>query len=207
MDSCSAVQRIVAILVIVAGGCGGAVFAGSVHTYRGDFNLRIPEEPNGSQGWMTDAIIDVPDNFTIHDIDVGISLTHTSVFDLQIFLQSPAETMLCLNMYNYDEYFEGADYTRTIFDDEAESPIGQASPPFTGRFRPVEPYKLSQFDGQDAYGIWRLQIYDAFYADTGTLNSFELIFTVPEPATTTFLTLGAGLLLMLRPRRGSARSS
>ena len=121
MDSCSAAQRIVAILVIVAGGCGGAVFAGPVYTYHGSFNLPIPapDEPESEfgKGWMTDAIIDVPHHFTIHDIDVGISLTHTSVFDLQIFLQSPAGIMLCLNMYNYDEYFEGADYTRTIFDD------------------------------------------------------------------------------------------
>ena len=201
MDSCNAVQRIVAILVIVAGAWGGA-YAGPVYTYRGDFDLPIPDNPENTSGWMADAIIDVPDHFTIHDLDVGISLTHTNVFDLQIFLQSPAETMLCLNMYNYDEYFEGADYTRTIFDDEAESPIEQASPPFTGRFRPIWPYELSQFDGQNAYGLWRLQIYDAWEWDTGTLNSFELIFAVPEPATATLLTLGAGLLLLLRPHRG-----
>lgn len=201
MDSCSAVQRIVAILVIVAGACGG-VYAGPVYTYRGDFDLRIPAEPNGSQGWMAEAIIDVPHHFTIHDIDVGISLTHTNVFDLQIFLQSPAGIMLCLNMYDFREYFEGANYTNTIFDDEAEVPIEQAEPPFTGRFRPRTGNLLEVFDGRDSFGLWCLQIYDAFYADTGTLNSFELIFTVPEPATTTLLTLGAGLLLMLKPRRG-----
>jgi subtilisin-like proprotein convertase family protein len=201
MDARSAVQRIVAILVIVAGACGG-VYAGPVYTYRGDFDLRIPAEPNGSQGWMAEAIIDVPHHFTIHDIDVGISLTHTNVFDLQIFLQSPAGIMLCLNMYDFREYFEGANYTNTIFDDEAEVPIEQAEPPFTGRFRPRTGNLLEVFDGRDSFGLWCLQIYDAFYADTGTLNSFELIFTVPEPATTTLLTLGAGLLLMLKPRRG-----
>ncbi|MBA7696671.1 hypothetical protein ES703_105322 [subsurface metagenome] len=197
MDSCSAVQRIVAILVIVAGACGD-VYAGPVYTYRGDFDLRIPAEPNSSQGWMADAIIEVPHHFTIHDIDVGISLTHTNVFDLQIFLQSPAGTMLCLNMYDFREYFEGANYTNTIFDDEAEVPIEQAAPPFTGRFRPIEPYKLSGFDGQDSFGLWRLQIYDAFYADTGTLNSFELIFTVPEPATAILLTLGVALIALFK---------
>jgi len=200
MDSCSAVQRIVAILVIVAGGCGGAVFAGPVYTYHGSFNLRIPAEPNGSQGWMADAIIDVPHHFTIHDIDVGISLTHTNVFDLQIFLQSPAGIMLCLNMYDFREYFEGANYTNTIFDDEAEVPIEQAAPPFTGRFRPRTGNLLEVFDGRDSFGLWRLRIHDAFYADIGTLNSFELMITTPEPATATVLTLGAGLLLLLRPR-------
>ncbi len=206
MDSCSAVQRIVAILVIVAGACGD-VYAGPVYTYHGSFNLPIPapDEPESEfvKGWMADAIIDVPHHFTIHDIDVGISLTHTSVFDLQIFLQSPAGTRICLNMYNpFDEFFVGANYTNTIFDDEADVSIEESEAPFTGRFRPRTGNLLEVFDGQVSFGLWRLQIYDSFYADTGNLDSFELMITTPEPATATLLTLGAGLLLLLRPRRG-----
>jgi hypothetical protein len=34
----------------------------------------------------------------------------------------------------------------------------------------------------DAYGSWRLQIYDARYADTGTLDRFELIICGKIPA-------------------------
>ncbi|MBA7689541.1 hypothetical protein ES703_98049 [subsurface metagenome] len=145
------------------------------------------------------------DNFTIHDLDVRISITHTNVFDLQIFLQSPAGTRLCLNMYNpFEEFFEGADYIQTIFDDEAETAIEQAAPPFTGRFRPkaIDAANLLEiFDGQDSYGTWRLQIYDAFYADTGNLDSFELVITVPEPTTAILLLLGTGLITLFNPRR------
>jgi len=151
---------------------------------------------------MADAVIEVPDHHIIYDIDVGINLTHTSVFDLQIFLQSPFHKRLCLNMYSpSNEYFEGANYTRTIFDDEAQVPIEQAGPPFTGRFRPKAGSGLEVFDGRDSFGLWRLQIHDAFYADTGTLDSFELIITIPEPATAILLLLGTGLMALPKPNR------
>jgi hypothetical protein len=118
MDARSAMQGIVAILVVVVG-VSFPVFAGPVSIYGGDFDLPILDEP-GSGSVVTEAIINIPDYFVIEDLDVRISITHTNVFDLQLFLQSPAGTRICLNMYNLREFFEGANYTQTIFDDEAE---------------------------------------------------------------------------------------
>jgi len=177
------------------------VLAGVVSNYGGDFNLPIPAPDQAEQGkgWMDDAIINVPDHLIINDIDVEITLTHTSDFDLSIFLQSPAGTEICLNMYNISEFFKGADYINTIFDDESPVYIKEAAPPFTGRFRPLE--LLSEFDSQDAYGSWRLRIYDGYHFDTGTLNSFQIMITTPEPATMLLLMLGTASLIMLRPRR------
>ena len=198
-------QRIGAILVIVAGACGGAVYASHVHIYTGDFNLPIIDKP-GPGSTVTEAVIETPDHFVIEDLDVQINITHTNVFDLQLFLQSPAGTRICLNMYDsFYDFFVGANYTNTVFDDEALFSIKDGVPPFTGRFRPVDvdPYnKLSKFDGQDAYGSWRLQIYDMFDSDTGTLNSFELMIETPEPATAVLLTFGIGLVSLFKPRRG-----
>jgi murein DD-endopeptidase MepM/ murein hydrolase activator NlpD/subtilisin-like proprotein convertase family protein len=151
--------------------------------YGGDFNLRIPADPNNTnttRGWMDNAVIQIPDHFTIADLDISITVTHTKVFDLQIFLQSPAGTRLCLNSYNLDEYFNGENYTQTVFDDEAEIPIEQALPPFTGQFRPESGTLLSSFDGQDAFGGWRLQIYDCWFADMGTLDNFQLVVNRAE---------------------------
>ena len=185
------------ILVIVAGAWGSAICAGSVHIYSGNFSLLIPANPDDTKGWMADAVIEVPHHFIIHDIDVGITLTHTSVFDLQIFLQSPAGTTICLNMYNFDQFFKGANYTQTIFDDEALLAIEDAQPPFTGRFRPLEPYRLSAFDGEGSFGPWRLRIYDFWPLDIGTLNHFELVIATPEPATAVLLALGFGLMTLL----------
>lgn len=203
MNTHNAAQRIVVILLIVGGSAGSSfpVFADSVHIYGGNFNLSIPANPGDTKGWMDDAVIEVLDHHVICDLDVAISLTHTCVFDLKIFLEGPDGTNLCLNMYNVDEYFEGENYTQTIFDDEAEVVITQAEPPFTGRFRPVEPYELSEFNGQPFYGLWRLKIYDAYCCDIGTLNSFQLMMTTPEPATAALLILGTCLLIFFRPHQ------
>jgi subtilisin-like proprotein convertase family protein len=57
------------------------------------------------------------------------------------------------------------------------------------------------FDGIDSYGPWRLQIYDWWYSNTGTLEEFKLIFNTPEPATILTLILGAGLAGLFRRRR------
>ena len=193
---------IIAILVLAS---RNSSIASTVCIYGGAFNSPIPANPDDTKGWMEDAIIEVPDHFSICDIDVAVSLRHTNACDLQIFIENPAGTSLCLNMYDFKDFFEGEDYTQTIFDDEAEVSIEQAKPPFTGRFRPKtldDPNNLLQvFDGQDCYGSWRLKIYDAFYHDTGTLDSFEIRITVPEPATAVLLTLGTALLSLLKRRQ------
>jgi subtilisin-like proprotein convertase family protein len=187
---------------IITAGIAFPAFATHIHTYGGSFNLPIPD-----RSWMADAVIDVPDHLVISDIDVGISIKHSSVFDLQIFLQSPLGANRRLNMYNTDEFFKGADYIQTIFDDEAQVPIEQAEPPFTGRFRPRAGGSLDVFDGGDAFGTWRLRIYDAFDADTGTLENFELIITTPapEPATATLLVVGTWLATLLKPKMPTAK--
>lgn len=189
--------------------CASFVFALPVYTYGGDFNLHIPAEPDNTRGWMPDAIINIPDSFPVLDLDVRISLTHTSAFDLQVFLQHTVEmdgksvkTRICLNMYDFKKgFFKGRDYINTIFDDQAHIPIERARTPFTGRFRPRSPFRLSTFNDHNAFGQWSLQIYDAYYYDTGSLNSFELIITTPEPATAVLLMLGATLMSLYRPRR------
>ncbi len=193
MDARKPLLCVVAIFAVVVR-CSSNAYAGPV-TYSGDFNLRIPAKPGDTKGWMDDAVIEIPYHYTIHDIDVGITLTHTSDFDLQILLKSPAGKTVCLNMYNFDQFFKGANYTNTVFDDEAVLAIEQAQPPFTGRFRPLE--QLSAFDGKDAFGTWSLRIYDAWAWDTGTLNKFELVITNPEPATAVFLAVGFGLIIRL----------
>jgi hypothetical protein len=186
-------------------GLGSPVFAGPTIIYGGDFDLPIPapDDPESEygMGWMDDAVIEIPDHFTIYDLDVGITLMHTKVFDLQIFIESPAGTRLCLNMYNpLYEYFEGEDYIQTIFDDEADLPIEEGQPPFTGRFRPKAPNLLELFDGQDTFGQWKLQVRDAYYDDTGNLESVEVMITICEPGTATLLILGAAFVALFKPR-------
>jgi hypothetical protein len=203
MDARNVLQWSVTILVVV-GGLSFPLYAGAVEIYGGDFGIPLTD-PIGPGSSLTEVIIEVPEYYVISDLDVQISITHTNVFDLQVFLQSPAGTRVCLNMYSYREFFEAPNYTLTIFDDEAGNAIEEAEPPFTGRFRPraIDPLNLLEiFDGENVYGTWRLQIYDMWPVDTGTLDSLKLVITTPEPATAMLLIVGAGLITLFKSRRG-----
>lgn len=170
------------------------------------FDLRIPADPDASKGWMDDAVIDVPQHLTIADLDVTISITHTNAFDLRLFLESPSGTIVLLNESDpFGGFYQGADYSSTTFDDEAATAIEDGEPPFEGRFRPLAGQSLTAFDGQDAYGAWKLQVYDAFAGDTGSFDSFTVTFAVPEPATVAFLILGLGLAGLPSRRRSKRR--
>jgi len=201
---------LVVIIAVLLGICDPAGSAGAVTqwTYEDTFDLRIPADPATSKGWMVDAVLDVPDHITIEDLDVSVSLTHTCVFDLQLFLTDPSGGTVVLNYYGLSDYFEGENYEQTVFDDEALVSIQDATAPFTGRFRPVE--SLAAFDGQDAYGSWALRIYDGFAVDSGQLETFGLTINttaVPEPTTTALTLLGLGLVRLSTLRRSPGRSS
>lgn len=175
--------------------------AETVWFYGGSFDLTIPADPEKTRGWMDDAIVEVPDHFIIEDLDVSVSLAHTNVFDLRLSLTSPSGTTVLLNSYDpFTDYFEGQDYQQTVFDDEAVASIVDGRPPFEGRYRPVGDDVLSAFDGEDAFGSWRLGIYDAHYVDTGSLTAFGLAITAPEPATAVILLLGLGIAGLSKPR-------
>jgi len=201
MDAHRLIQRIVTILIIVTGMYGNIVFAGPVRIYGGEFDLPL-NDPTGTGSALTEAAIVIPDHFIIADLNVKISITHTHVFDLQLILQGPEGTRVCLNMYEFNEIFEGENYTDTIFDDEAELPIKDAIAPFTGSFRPEAGNLLGIYDSRDAYGTWVVQIYDMWPADTGTLDEAELTFTeTPEPTCALMMTFGATILTLHRKKR------
>jgi len=200
MDAHRIVQWIVIIPAIGAGFCFPAFADPAPIVYSYDFELHLLD-PNGSIPAITEAIMEVADHFIISDLNIQIDITHTHVFDLQLILERPTDDGLCLNKYEFAEFFDGENYTETIFDDEAEFSIEDATAPFTGSFKP-EPGKLLEiFDGSDAYGTWRLQIYDLWPTDTGTLDHVELIFNTPEPATAVLLVFATCLAVLKRPRR------
>ena len=107
-------HSIVMLLVCLLLGLGLPVRAGRaalVRCYERSFDLDIPADPNATKGWTEDALIEVPDHFTIADLNVSVRLTHTNVFDLQLYVTSPSGTTVLLNSYDpFTEYFEGADY-------------------------------------------------------------------------------------------------
>jgi subtilisin-like proprotein convertase family protein len=122
--------------------------------------------------------ITVVDAFTFENLDVGVDITHTFVGDLSAVLIAPDGTRVRL----FSRVGGGGDnFTGTIFDSEATTPIASGTTPFTGRFVPQE--SLSRLYGRDARGTWRLEVTDSGFGDTGSLTNFSLFFSSPQPAT------------------------
>ncbi len=132
-------------------------------------NLPITIEDSGANA-QYEATVDVIENFTITDINVTIDIDHTWNSDLAIFLVNPDLEFIALSIQN------GGDtdnYTNTVFDDDADTPIGSGTGPFTGSFIPEEP--LSTFNGQQSQGTWILGVIDTFGAlDGGEIKGFNL---------------------------------
>jgi subtilisin-like proprotein convertase family protein len=116
--------------------------------------------------------IDVTDTATVTDVDVGLTLTHTYDGDLDIFLIGPDGTRVELST---DNGGSGENFTDTVFDDEAATPITGGSPPYTGAFRPEG--SLAALDGISAAGSWVLEITDDAGGDTGELLDWSLTLT------------------------------
>ncbi len=123
----------------------------------------------------TISTITITDEGTLADLDVGLSLTHTYVGDLDFVLTAPDGQQIFL----YDRTGgSGNDFTGTLFDDEASQSITDGSVPFTGSFRPVE--MLATFDGISITGTWTLAVTDSAGGDEGTLDAWSLFVTL-EP--------------------------
>lgn len=169
-------------------------------TYASDFSERIPAQGDG-HAFMDPVSFNVDEHFTIADLDVYLDITHTEVSDIQVLLQSPwQQTVVLKATWPLRWRDPRVNMHGTILDDEAEILISEAEPPYTGSFKPYWLHSLAMFDGRDAYGQWTLRIYDAIYADIGTLDRWELRFmsTAPEPISVVYLT---GVFLLVRKKR------
>jgi subtilisin-like proprotein convertase family protein len=111
----------------------------------------------------------------ISDLDVTLNIQHAYASDLDVFLISPSGTRVELFT---DVGANGDNFVGTILDDEAAFAITAGVTPFTGRFRSES--LLSQFDGENAQGVWKLEITDDHLADSGTLLNWSLTISASE---------------------------
>ena len=131
-----------------------------------DVPKAIPDDnPTGATSILTAGAT----GNTVSDIDVTIGqITHTYDGDLTIDITSPAGTTVRLASLVGGS---ADNFTGTVFDDEAATPIASGAAPFTGSFRPFQP--LSAFDAQKIQGQWKLHVVDNAAADVGTLSSWN----------------------------------
>ncbi|MBI4469604.1 MAG: S8 family serine peptidase [Acidobacteria bacterium] len=138
-----------------------------------DVPIAIPDATANNVG-LLNSILFVPDRSRIIDIKVRLSITHPFAADLTAFVISPSGTRVRL-FANVGG--SGRNFTDTMFDDKSGTTIGStgSTPPFTGTFRPQG--NLSDFAGEVALGLWRLELTDGFNGDVGTLRSWNIIVT------------------------------
>ncbi len=124
----------------------------------------------GGTARSTINVSGVPSPNVIQNVRVTLNVTYPFVQDLRVTLFAPGMTtgiplVLENTVFN-------ANYTGTIFDDNATTPIrGQGTPGHVGVFRPESP--LSILDGNVPNGAWRLVI-NNIGNSTGSLVSWAL---------------------------------
>jgi subtilisin-like proprotein convertase family protein len=118
----------------------------------------------------------VSDARAIADLNVKISVTHTSVGQLVVSLRHPDGTSVLLVSHRGSS---GDHFNATVFDDEAANPITSGAAPFAGTFRPEG--VLSAFDGKTAQGSWKLEVLDTVAGTAATITGIELQFTLGTP--------------------------
>ncbi|MBL7889517.1 MAG: CotH kinase family protein [Bacteroidia bacterium] len=105
-------------------------------------------------------------------INVCLDISHTYDSDLNVHLVAPDGTEINL--------FSGIgggddDFTNTCLSQSSSTPIGTATAPFTGTFKPQETLG-NMNNGQNGNGVWKLRIVDTYPADAGVLNSWSITF-------------------------------
>jgi subtilisin-like proprotein convertase family protein len=128
------------------------------------------------------STINVTDSFVISSLTVGLTITYPNDPDLTAKLVGPDGTTIDL-FSNVGDVGTRANFTNTVFDDNANTPIQAfgVPPPFTGSFNPETP--LSKLNGKASAGIYSLLISNNSSSNTGVLNSWNLTFQKPVPGT------------------------
>jgi len=122
------------------------------------------------------SLLTIDQDLPIGDINVGINLSFPQAGNLSIWLVSPAQTVVQLSYRNGGAE---ADFTDTIFDDEADTAIGSGAAPFTGSFQPDE--ALGAFQLENARGTWQLFVQNVSDTpDFGSINAWSLDITRAE---------------------------
>jgi len=120
--------------------------------------------------------IEVTEDYLIGDLNVQISITHSSTGLLDAYLTGPdgQRIELFTEVGGSDDNFD-----QTILDDQSRFPIRRARPPFKGTFMPEALEKkqpsLSHFNGKSVKGVWQLVVRGTRSERFGMLHGWGLI--------------------------------
>jgi len=145
--------------------------------------------PDGTPAGVDDSIV-IGDSFTVVDLEVQVSISHTWIGDLCVTLSKdggPEELLMSRigadtggNLCHSDGPFGcSEDNMNVVLDDDAAASIeAQCASALQGTYRP-DPGSLARFIGGDSAGTWTLNVSDNAAADFGTWIFWSLSLTAP----------------------------
>ena len=163
------------------GGSGSCPAGQTSHIYTPG-GLPDPIGPNA--GTVTVSSVNVPDSFTVTDVNVlNVEGTHTYMLDLFFDLRHSGVTRrlygpTCNHLNNFSFSF-----------DDSASGSPPCAPTDGGTYPPSA--SLSNFNSQDSAGEWQLRITDRYNGDAGSLTNWSLeLCSAGTPAVNPDLRLG-----------------
>ena len=135
-----------------------------------DIPKTIPDaNPSGIE-----SVITVSDDFEVTDVNLNLDLTHTWLWDLQIYLKAPNGEEALI----YDKSCGSSGVQRqginAVFDDAVSVSVcnNNSIPAISGATKPMS--LLSILNGGSSQGDWTLRVIDNSSGDVGTINSWSI---------------------------------
>lgn len=153
-------------LVVACGGSGGSRVPPVFTYYSTDTPQLIPDE----NFTRSDILVTGGPAF-ISRVEVTVAILHPSVSDLVLVLESPSGQWIYLTGNDS----AGENFWYTTFTEDAAVGIwetGQFDSPRTGYYQPVE--DLDWFYGENANGVWTLDVEDNVFLDEGYLVEWSI---------------------------------
>jgi subtilisin-like proprotein convertase family protein len=152
-------------LLAACGNDGGSNIPPVYTYYSSDTPMAIPDEDY----IQSDILVTGAPTF-ISQVEVTVAILHTSVSDLVLVLQSPSGWI-----YLTQNDSDGEDFWYTTFTEDAIWGIWETDSlddPRTGYYLPRE--SLDYFYGDNANGVWTLDVEDDVALDDGYLIEWSL---------------------------------
>lgn len=138
-------------------------------TYSSTGATSIPDGVGANTpGAISSSTINIPNNYVITDVNVGLNISHPYIGDLKLTLKHPDNTAVVLmNRTCNNNRFSGINATA----DDNGGTIN-CTGPVVGNFSPIQP--LAALNGKPSNGNWKLEFQDFYNGDIGIVNSWSV---------------------------------
>lgn len=149
---------------------------------------------NGAGGPISTSIINIPVNYSIVDMNIGVNIAHTNIKDLKVNLRHPDNTVVRL----INRICTTQDGIIANLADGSGAPI--CTNPVVGTFSPTQ--NLETLNSKSAQGNWKLEVQDFATNNIGTLNSWSILVCYLVPLNTASFEL-SNLTIAPNPSNGN----